>query len=464
MRTLSTWSGLLLSTFGLVCAASCAGPPTRRPIEELYREALEASRLAQDPAVDAVAEANALARSSAENDERNSPPPPHGKPETDGPRVTDVFVDTEIREAIQSIATQAGIVIAVDDLVRGSVTVTLDDVPFETALRMMTLPLGFVYRRCDQEYLVGSPLPTSAMFPQIAETVDYSPRHFTTAELLELTPTYAALYIKASATRNMMVITAPCPMVHGIITDLERIDQPIPQVLLEAIICVYSPESGFEFGLDLAGAAQSGNGGFLTAQMTDLSISALADPGSMGGLQAFELTSAYLRALASEGYLSIRAAPRVMAQDGERASIVIGEETYFTVGDGQNFFRDLKPVRSGISLSIIPKIRGSEVTVEIERAEVSDELRPSKLLPSPDGHLPTLGTRQVSTTVRVRDGETIVIGGLVQRRTVERIVKVPVLGDIPGLGLIFQRVDERDEEVEVAIFISPRIVRERPRP
>lgn len=460
----TSWSATVLSGFVLVLAASCAGQPTRRPMEELYREALESSRLVHDPALDAVAEANERARESAKNDDRNSPPPPHGKPEAEGPRVTDVFVDTEIREAIQSIATQAGIVIAVDDLVRGSVTVTLNDVPFETALRMMTLPLGFVYRRCNQEYLVGSPLPTSAMFPQIAETVDYSPKHFTTAELLELTPAYAALYIKASATRNMMVVTAPCPMVHGIITDLERIDQPIPQVLLEAIICVYSPESGFEFGLDLAGAAKSGNGSFVTAQMSDLSLSALADPGSMGGLQAFELTSAYLRALASEGYISIRAAPRVMAQDGERASIVIGEETYFTVGDGQNLFRDLKPVRSGISLSIVPKIRGSEVTVQIERAEVSDELRPSKLLPTADGSLPTLGTRQVSTTVHVRDGETIVIGGLVQRRKVERVVKVPILGDIPGLGLLFQRIDERDEETEVAIFLSPRIVKERPRP
>ena len=71
---------------------------------------------------------------------------------------------------------------------------------------------------------------------------------------------------------------------------------------------------------------------------------------------------------------------------------------------------------------------------------------------------PQINRRTVSTTVHVKDGETIVIGGLVQRQTVDRVAKVPVLGSLPGFGRVFQTVEQREQDVEVVIFISPRLV------
>jgi len=448
-------------TIALGLIEGCASEETRRPAAELYREALLESRVDRDEAREAIALAQRAERAKPSVEDVPLPPP-HAPQPLHGQPVTNAFVETDIREAIQSLATQAGVVVSVDDIVRGSVSASLSEVPFEAALRSIVAPLGYVSRRRGEEYLVGSPLPSSALFSQIAESVEYRPKHLGPAELLELVPTYALPYIRVSTTRNIMVVTAPCPLVHTIVGDFERADQQIPQVLLEAIICVYSKDEGFVFGLDAAGGAETSGGRFANVGMGDLAVTALSGPAGMAGLEAFQFTSAYLRALATEGWITIRASPRVMAQDGERASIAIGEETYFTVGDGQNLFRELKPVRTGIALSIVPRIRGSRVTIKIERAEVSDELRPSTLLPTPDGNLPTVGMRQVSTTVQVMDGQTIVIGGLVQRRKVERRAKLPILGDIPLLGLLFQRVDEREEEVEVAIFISPRIVKEQP--
>jgi type II secretory pathway component GspD/PulD (secretin) len=73
---------------------------------------------------------------------------------------------------------------------------------------------------------------------------------------------------------------------------------------------------------------------------------------------------------------------------------------------------------------------------------------------------PIINRRTVSTTVNVKDGETLVIGGLVQRQTVDRINRVVGLSDIPMLGNLFRTVEKQEQDVEVAIFISPSLVRE----
>jgi type II secretory pathway component GspD/PulD (secretin) len=75
---------------------------------------------------------------------------------------------------------------------------------------------------------------------------------------------------------------------------------------------------------------------------------------------------------------------------------------------------------------------------------------------------PIINRRVVSTDVNVRDGQTIVIGGLVQRQTVDRINRIPGLSRIPIAGKLFQTIEKQEQDVEVAIFISPRIVDDQP--
>ena len=79
-------------------------------------------------------------------------------------------------------------------------------------------------------------------------------------------------------------------------------------------------------------------------------------------------------------------------------------------------------------------------------------------LRSLENSYPQINRSTVSTTVHLKDGETIVIGGLVQRQTVDRIGRVPMFGSLPGVGRMFQTVEQREQDVEVVIFISPRLV------
>jgi type II secretory pathway component GspD/PulD (secretin) len=168
--------------------------------------------------------------------------------------------------------------------------------------------------------------------------------------------------------------------------------------------------------------------------------------------------------LAQEGLVTIRAAPRVTAKDGEKASIAIERETFFSLQPTNSnvlFTQNIQKVQAGINLMITPRIRGDRVSIEIEKAEVSEDIRTSETRKElVSNAFPIINRRTVSTKVDVLDGHTIVIGGLMQRQTVDRVNKIPFLGSLPVVGALFRVIEKQEQEAEVAIFISPRIVRE----
>jgi type II secretory pathway component GspD/PulD (secretin) len=262
----------------------------------------------------------------------------------------------------------------------------------------------------------------------------------------------------------MIIVEAPPARLQEIHERLERFDQPVPQVVLEAIVCVISPESGFRSGLDWGHALTLGDRDLLNLGLAGLTFGGSVTPlGLQNYFNDFAVTSAFVRLLAQEGYLTIRAAPRVMAKDGEKAEISIGRESFFSTQPALNaqflFRQDIERVEAGIELNITPVIRGDNITVTIEKAEVSEDIRAKDLNPQINNNpFPLINRRRVSTTVNVQDGKTIVIGGLVTRQTVDRVSRVPVLGHCPGIGRMFEIVEKEEKDVEVVIFISPRLV------
>jgi type II secretory pathway component GspD/PulD (secretin) len=201
----------------------------------------------------------------------------------------------------------------------------------------------------------------------------------------------------------------------------------------------------------------------LKAGMTGLSFTGSASRnGFDNAFSDFAVTSAFVRLLAQEGYITIRAAPRVTAKDGEKASISINREAFFSLqpsGSNVLFRQDVQKVESGITLEIIPRVHGDMVSVNIGKAEVSEDIRASdsraELTSNP---FPIINRRVVSTNVNVQDGHTIVIGGLVQSQTVDRVNRIPGLSRLPLVGGMFKTIDKQKQDAEVAIFISPRIV------
>jgi type II secretory pathway component GspD/PulD (secretin) len=316
--------------------------------------------------------------------------------------------------------------------------------------------------------LIGIPDPESALFWQIAVHHEFHPANFQATDILPVLPERMKKFVRVVEKANTLVVDAPQRQATAILERLNQIDQPVPQVMLEAIVCIVSPECKFRFGLDWNHAVNVNGSDPFSLGIQSLGISGSFSRG--GAKQAFDdfaVTSAFVRLLAEHGYLAIRASPRVMAKNGEKANISISRETFFSPQalstGGQNstnqnfiFQQNIQKVDTGIVLDIVPQIRGDDVTFQIEKAEVSEDVRASATdLANP---YPVISRRSVSTTVNVRDGKTVVIGGLVQRQSIEQVSHIPGFSKLPLIGNAFKTIQRQERDAEVVIFISPRIV------
>ena len=376
--------------------------------------------------------------------------------------VSDEFIETDVVEAIQSLASQARQTVILDENISGTVTASINEETFANAIQKICLPLGLHMRMRNSQLLICDGDPESAMFSLIAERLSYEPLHGTPEEISKMLPAQLLRYVRIANGRNMLIIEAPQEIARRIYLELSEYDQPVPQVVLEAMVVVISPDSGFQFGTDFGQSVSNSSGDF------NLSLDGLALSGAWSGaagqlFSRFATTSHFVRSLEQQGYLSIRATPHVMAKNGEKAEISIARETFFSTlpGNTQLLVRqDIQKVEAGITLEITPTIRGDNVLLAIDRAEVSEDIRSTLNDATLADPFPLINRRKVSTTVNVKDGETMVIGGLMQNQLVDRISKIPLLGDMPLFGRLFQKIDQQEAAAEVVVFISPRIVRQ----
>ncbi len=481
-----------LALLGALAGCRSFAPPQPRTVEEIYYEALAANKPEETLGMDYPA--NGVYPSEHTYPETGPSPSPLGSPqpllapaakpldpsqhgtaqppptgirtiaaETGHQLVSDIYTDTDVREAIQALATQAGVSIVMDDMVRGNVNCTIEKEPFEQALQRILLPMGFVYKKKGNLFLIGATDPASNLFPHIATSVEFRPHHLSAQELIALLPPRQSQFVRTVEKRNLIVIEAPEEIARNIHAQLSSADTPIPQIVIEAVVCVVAPDKGLQFGMDWNQFLKVEGFDALNVGMAGLAFTGQVSPhGAKSAFSDFAVTSAFVKLLAKEGYVTIRAAPRVMAKDGEKAEISIARDTFFSVQQGGNQFtlrQDIEKVESGISLILTPSIRGENVQIQIEKAEVSEDVRTS----DPDQQLinnpfPLINRRRVTTTVQVKDRQTIVIGGLVQRQTIDRELRIPYLGALPGVGNMFRRIEKQEQDAEVVIFISPKIV------
>ncbi len=182
------------------------------------------------------------------------------------------------------------------------------------------------------------------------------------------------------------------------------------------------------------------------------------------------ILDARLQALIREGKAKILANPRIVTINGKKATIIAGREIPFQttklVSTRTVLTTEFKT--AGVKLTVTPTIQEEDfILLEVE-PEVSGVVGyqdvvfgdtsegPSRTFVA---SLPVFSTRKASTQVLVKNGGTLVIGGLYQNNLVKDVEKVPLLGDIPLLGLLFRRTSDKVERTELVIFLTPRIIR-----
>lgn len=377
------------------------------------------------------------------------------------PLVSNVFYDTDLREALRDIASQTGVSIVPDETVQGVVTLEATEVPLEECLGRMLTPLGYTFKKIDTYYVVGAAHPDNPSFPLLSETTLYSPNYVRAADVAALLSDYYSPYVKANPTTNTIAITASAEMTRTILENLAGIDVKPVQVMIEAIVTEMSETAARSIGLDWSITGSNGPASTFgaTGNYGTPADSALFGTVSKLGRKWGEYDvnmMASLRALEDDGEVDIRANPRLATLNGQPASIFIGREEYYSIVSGPISYpyTKLELIQVGITLNVIPYVSADgEITVDI-KPEVSDVTGKGA------SELPVVSKRSVTTKVRIKEGETITVGGLRLKTERSRRTGIPFLCKIPVLGYLFGHDVRYADESEIVVFITPRIMEE----
>lgn len=286
--------------------------------------------------------------------------------------------------------------------------------------------------------------------------------------------------IKAHEQTNALIVNAAPDVMRDLEQVINRLDIRRPQVLVEAIIAEVQDADGLNLGIQWgnkhAGMTQFTNTGLpLSTVVTgvdqyrkDGTVSTALGTalGSFNGMAAGFYQgnwSMLLTAISSDSKNDILATPSIVTLDNMEANFNVGQEVPVLAGSqttsGDHIFQTVERKTVGIKLKVKPQINeGDSVLMEIEQ-EVSSVADSASSSSSELGA--TFNTRTVSNAVLVGNGETVVVGGLLDKSTTESASRVPVLGDIPVIGALFRSNSKQVSKRNLMLFIRPTIIRDR---
>ena len=263
--------------------------------------------------------------------------------------------------------------------------------------------------------------------------------------------------------KNMIIVNDIPKAVERIREIIRILDQVTPQVLIEARIVEantdFTRDIGFDWGTVSIGSFSLGDVFQVTGiDMTADNIPSTAlDNGSIGfGLSklsgtSFDIIDARLQLGESEGKTRIISAPKILTLDGKLAVIKQGFEIAYLERDSSGG-SSVKFKNVDLELRVRPKVTPDNrvmLAVQVQKDDVVDLTVEN----------PPLSTNQANTELLLEDGETIVIGGIIKATVSEGEDGIPGLRKIPGLGLLFKYNTKTDEQKELLIFLTPKIVK-----
>jgi type II secretion system protein D len=268
-------------------------------------------------------------------------------------------------------------------------------------------------------------------------------------------------------TRKLIVVTDD-ETAQNISQVVSNLDRPAPQVLIKVVFLEVTYTKGIDLGVDGSFQKNMGNNTTGTVGQAFSGLSGLSGiPSTAGGLYSLAGTdyTVTLHALALAGKLEVLSRPSILARNNQQATITVGQSVPLITGTTYTQYG--QPINSisytsvGIILQVTPFITSDglvEMVVSPQISNLSDQTVNISTGTNAVG-APVINTRSADTVVVTPDGQTVVIGGLMQKLKTETISKIPVLGDIPLLGAAFRRKVSSDAKTELLIFLTPRIVK-----
>ncbi|WP_289103306.1 type IV pilus secretin PilQ [uncultured Marinobacter sp.] len=406
------------------------------------------------------------------------------------------FQDIEVRSVLQLIADFTGLNLVASDTVGGSITLRLQNVPWDQALDLILKTKGLDKRQIGNVLLVAPAdeiaarekleLETSKQIAELAPVrldiiqVNYAKA----ADVVALIQADEELissrgFVSSDKRTNTITIRETAGKLEEIRRLVTTWDVPVRQVSIEARIVRAQTSVAEDIGVRWGGAAYNVDGDDVVTIGGSLGTlqeardaagggsNTISFPGALGvdlgvsgeGASSFAigwgsddfLVDLELSALESDGRAEVVSQPRVVTADRQTASIKSGEEIPYQ-----------KAASSGAtSVSFKEAVLSLEVTPQI----TPDDKIIMDLVVNQDSRgevtagIPSINTNEVMTQVLVANGETVVLGGIFQSEVATQTTKTPFLGDIPYLGRLFKRTEHINERSELLIFITPKIIK-----
>jgi type II secretory pathway component GspD/PulD (secretin) len=221
------------------------------------------------------------------------------------------------------------------------------------------------------------------------------------------------------------------------------LDKKIPQILIEGKVVEVSQSGLSDIGI--IWGREQGSFKFSIDKST-------------GGISQSDNILGVVNALVASGKASILANPKITALDGKEAEINIGSRIPYAVPAGTTSTSPqwtIQYIDAGVNLKILPTVASDGTIVSTIRPEVSNI---SEWRTTSAGEFPVISTRNASVTVRIRDGETLVIGGLLNESDRENMSKIAGFSEIPLIGALFQRKVTEKTKTDVLFLITPHIM------
>ncbi|WP_425669357.1 pilus (MSHA type) biogenesis protein MshL [Vibrio owensii] len=251
------------------------------------------------------------------------------------------------------------------------------------------------------------------------------------------------------------------------------------QVILEAKILEVTLSDGYQQGINWSNMSASiGNSGSIVVDRNPAKLPLDAIGTLLGGQTNVTFSDGNFKAvmnfMATQGDLNVLSSPRITAANNQKSVIKVGTDEYFVTelssnaGNGENSNAvpevELTPFFSGISLDVTPQIDNKgNVFLHVHPAviEVEEEIKQLNLggdfqniqLP-----LAKSSIRESDSVIRAKDGDVVVIGGLMKQQNLEQVSKVPFLGDVPALGNLFRNINNVTQKTELVILLKPTVV------
>jgi len=431
-----------------------------------------------------------------------------------GERLTLNFQDIDVRPVLQLLADTSGQNIVVSDSVKGRVTLRLQNVPWDQALDIVLRTKGLDMRRKNNVIIVApqaelaaqekaelaarkdiqelAPLRTEFMQVDYAKASDM-------ARLVKSSGGGSLLSTRGSVTvderTNTMLVQDTAEQLTAIRNLVSTLDIPVRQVLIESRIVIVSDDFSRELGvragftrvssdvkdlMAISGSAQSTDS-IMGSALDNLASTGqpfpvqipfgnfdrynvnmpVANPAGRIALSILNfddfLIDLELTAAQNEGRGEIKSTPRVITSNGREAIIEQGVEIPYqeSASSGATTTQFKKAV---LSLKVTPQITPDDRVI-LDLTVTKDSV--GQLVPSATGgFVPSIDTRNIQTQVLVKDGQTVVLGGIMETEQRDTVKKVPLLGDVPVLGNLFKSKSKTNNRKELLIFITPKILRE----